>query len=172
MVREKKRIIEISHIFICFLGCNKDVYCDGCFAQFHSKGKKSKHKYEIFIPYSTTTISSSSNHHQLNQHQQQKEKEENDQEEEDEKLNDGPPPPLSLNPNNNKKKKKKKKKSQSTSSHPTSSPNQDELKQPQQEEEEEKGDWVEYWDEEAKSMYFYNSQTGEASWTKPPTQNN
>jgi len=29
------------------------------------------------------------------------------------------------------------------------------------------GSWKEYWDEEVKSSYYYNSVTGEASWLNP-----
>eukprot|EP01034_Spumella_vulgaris_P024541 gene24541-30900_t len=29
------------------------------------------------------------------------------------------------------------------------------------------GEWAEYWDEQAQAKYWYNNNTGEASWTKP-----
>lgn len=29
------------------------------------------------------------------------------------------------------------------------------------------GEWIEYWDDEAQSYYYYNSVTHEASWTPP-----
>lgn len=28
--------------------------------------------------------------------------------------------------------------------------------------------WSEYWDEEVDASYYYNQQTGEATWIKPP----
>ncbi|CAN0261793.1 unnamed protein product, partial [Ectocarpus sp. 8 AP-2014] len=31
------------------------------------------------------------------------------------------------------------------------------------------GDWVEYWDDAAQAAYFYNTASGEASWTEPAT---
>lgn len=53
---------------------------------------------------------------------------------------------------------------------------QAEEEEEEQEEEEEEaesyGPWQEYWDESAQAKYWYNNETGEASWTIPEEFNN
>jgi hypothetical protein len=33
------------------------------------------------------------------------------------------------------------------------------------------GEWIEYWDDEVQSYYYYNPATQEASWTPPESDN-
>jgi hypothetical protein len=156
------------------LGCNGDRYCDACFSRFHRKGRKKEHEW-VLISGSSDTVGDEKG---------------GEEEEEGTKMmrhgvvvtkGDGPPP-LALKPKVSKEERERLKAERKEQKQKRKQDRENKKQQRKQKrggskngKDEEDASfassldsgWVEYWDDEAQSVYYYNENTGEASWTLP-----